>query len=386
MPPRKRSTSGPDTAAVEAVLLDLVRLAARDDAAAIVRRVRRWLGTPDARRALSDPVRADLLGALDAPPERPLRVRRATTVARPPGAPSAGPHVPTGTPHDGPRPVLAAPAQAILDRIVSEYERRDDLARHGLVPTRTLLLSGPPGVGKTMTATWLATRLGLPLVSIEPADVMTSLLGESARNLVTALEEARRSPSVVLLDELDAFGKSRDDSLDVGELKRLVTTLLVELDRWPPGNLLIGATNHPGILDHALERRFEARLMLGPPGPDERREILAALLRDHDVAVDPAALTALVHVTDGRTGSDVRTAALRAVRAAVLTGDRPEMALLREALPDDPDAMSRTAKVAFAGIASSVAGLPHRQIGPLLGISHTAAGRLVRAAEAQRAA
>ncbi len=108
------------------------------------------------------------------------------------------------------------------------------LASRGLAPTCSLLLSGPPGVGKTMAATWIADRLGLPLRPIEPSEIVTSLLGDSARNLTTALREAQQIPCVLLLDEIDAFGKSRDDPYYVGELKRLVTTCWLKstVGRW----------------------------------------------------------------------------------------------------------------------------------------------------------
>jgi hypothetical protein len=371
--PKPERSKEPDLSQVEAVLVDVVRLAARDDASAIPRRIRRWLGSPATRRSgVSESLRAQMLAALDAPNRQGARVRR--TVAEPREKPQ-----PAATPAIAERPVLEPHVEEAIDRLTAEYQRRDELSRHGLVPTRTLLLSGPPGVGKTMTATWLAARLDLPLLSIEPSGVMTSLLGESARNLVAALDEARETPCVVLLDEIDAFGKSRDDTLDVGELKRLVTTLLVELDRWPPGNLLVGATNHPDLLDHALARRFEVRLALGVPGSHERRTMFQELRDAHCLSLDSHVVEALVMMSEGCSGSDIRTMALRGIRSAVLAGDDPSLALLREALPAQPQGMSRDARARFAQVAHSVGGLTHRQIGDLLDCSHTAAGKLVRA-------
>ena len=230
-----------------------------------------------------------------------------------------------------------------------------------------------------MTAGWLADRLGLPLFAIEPSRVMTSLLGESARNLVNALQEAQEVPCVVLLDEIDAFGKSRDDAQDVGELKRLVTTLLVELDRWPVGNLLIGATNHPGLLDHALERRFERRLLLGLPGEAERAAIVSALLNDHDVNFGAGTLATLVAVTAGRSGSDLRTLVQSGIRSALLAGESVDLAVLREALPPDPQSLPRQARADFARAAVEHGGLSRRATAVLLGCSHPAVARLLGA-------
>jgi SpoVK/Ycf46/Vps4 family AAA+-type ATPase len=108
-----------------------------------------------------------------------------------------------------------------------------------------------------MTARWVAQQLGVPLFVLDLAAVMSSLLGHSGNNLRAALDFAKTIPCVVLLDEIDAIAKSRADESDIGELKRLVTVILQEVDDWPVSGLLLAATNHPELIDRALWRRFD---------------------------------------------------------------------------------------------------------------------------------
>lgn len=112
-------------------------------------------------------------------------------------------------------------------------------------------------MGKTLTARWLAAKLEVLLYVLDLTAVMSSLLGRSGNNLRTALDFAKRSPCVLLLDEIDAIAKRRSDDTDIGELKRLVTVILQEVDEWPATGLLLAATNHPELIDPALWRRFD---------------------------------------------------------------------------------------------------------------------------------
>ena len=151
---------------------------------------------------------------------------------------------------------------AVLENFLDERASAALLLDAGLEPPKTLLLSGPPGVGKTVTAGYLAYRLDLPLVTLELAAMMSSFLGKTGQNLRELLDHARASNCVLLLDEFDALAKRRDDQSDVGELKRLVNVLLLELARWPPSAVLVAATNHPQLLDPAVARRFDVVLEL----------------------------------------------------------------------------------------------------------------------------
>lgn len=171
-------------------------------------------------------------------------------------------------------PVYTASILKALNSLVLEHANPGLLRDVGLTPTRTVMLAGPPGVGKTMAARWIAMRLGLPLLILDLGTVMSRFLGATGTNLKKALAFAKSRQCVLLLDELDAVAKRRDDITDVGELKRLVTVLLQELDDWPAGSLLVGATNHPQLLDPAVWRRFESRLELAPPQEEELRRLL----------------------------------------------------------------------------------------------------------------
>lgn len=362
------------------MLVDVLRLILRDRADEVPGRIRKLVTTQAGRRKsrLSEPGRAAISLLLTEEAAQPgpspgrSRTQRSTAaVSRRPDADADA----------APAPVLAAADRAAIADVVREYEQRDRLAASGLHPTRTILLSGPPGVGKSMTMQSLAARVGRPLLRVEPTDVIGSLLGESARSLTALFAEAREQGAVLGLDEIDALAKRRDDLYDVGEFKRFVTTLLVELDRWPGDAPLIAATNHLHLLDPALERRFEAHIRLGLPDPPARAAILTQVLHGLGLTPGTRTIAALVGVTAGTTGASLTALVHRAARRTVLDDEPLDRALLFAAAPRDQSS-DRQARERFAAVARDTAGLSSRAIGELLGCSHTAAQRLAQAGAA----
>ncbi|MCY4226558.1 MAG: ATP-binding protein [Gammaproteobacteria bacterium] len=170
-------------------------------------------------------------------------------------------------PHPSKELVQVKSIRQTLDRLVEERRNILPLLESGLEPTSTVLFTGPPGVGKTLSARWIAHALHLPLLVLDLSAVMSSYLGRTGTNLRHVLDYAKSFDCVLLLDELDAIAKRRDDIGEIGELKRLVTVLLQQLDDWPSSGLLIAASNHPDLLDPAVWRRFEQLIEF--PLPDQ---------------------------------------------------------------------------------------------------------------------
>lgn len=178
-------------------------------------------------------------------------------------------------PHE---PVYNDVVRETVLRLIEERRNVDALVDAGLEPTKTVLFTGPPGVGKTLAARWIARELGRPLLILDLSAVMSSYLGRTGSNLRHVLDYAKSLDCVLLLDELDAIAKRRDDSGEIGELKRLVTVLLQQLDDWPSSGLLIAATNHADLLDPAVWRRFEELLAFVLPEREAARVFLGTLL------------------------------------------------------------------------------------------------------------
>lgn len=172
--------------------------------------------------------------------------------------------------------VLADAPAASLAGLLNEVRQWPALDAAGIPRRNRLLLSGPPGCGKTTAVSALAGELGRPLVTARVEGLISSYLGETAANLNSLFEFAGSGPYVLFLDEFDSLGKTREDSSDHGELRRVVNAVLQQIDRYTGPSLIVAATNHSNILDSALWRRFDAVVEL--PLPD-RAQIITLLAR-----------------------------------------------------------------------------------------------------------
>jgi AAA+ superfamily predicted ATPase len=156
----------------------------------------------------------------------------------------------------------------IYDRcleLIEEQHRADLLRAHNLEPRHRILLCGPPGNGKTTLAEAIAFELSVPLLSVRYDAVITSYLGETAVRLAQLFAEARMHRCVLFFDEFDVLGKERGDAHETGEIKRVVSSLLLQIDQLPSHVVVIAATNHEELLDRAAWRRFEMQIDLPRP-------------------------------------------------------------------------------------------------------------------------
>ena len=220
--------------------------------------------------------------------------------------------------------VLSPRNRSMVEGLLREHDREEVLKAHGLRPSDRALLCGPPGCGKTLTAEAVAFELGRPLAVVRTDSVVSSFLGETAANLRKVFDFAAASPMVVLFDEFDAVGKERDDASEHGELRRVVNAVLQMLDSYDGRSLIAAATNHEGMLDSAVWRRFEEVLFLKPPTAAELRRLLAVKLRgvrrefEIGEVVDRGWFKGAAH-------ADVERVVRRAVKEMVLAGEAPRL-------------------------------------------------------------
>jgi SpoVK/Ycf46/Vps4 family AAA+-type ATPase len=269
------------------------------------------------------------------------------------------------TPTVDAEPIWDDVVKRLLAQLVFERQHEQELIKQSLAPTRSVIFTGPPGVGKTLAARWLARELRRPLLTLDLSAVMSSFLGRTGANVRHVLDYAKGVDGVLLLDELDAIAKRRDDSTDVGELKRLVTVLLQEIDDWPPTGLLIAATNHSDLLDPAVWRRFEMRVEFPMPADEAVRNAVQMFLGK---TAAPAAWKEVLAVAlRGLSYSDIEREVMLARRGAIVQGEPLESALGR-LVQNRVEPLPRKERGEIA-MWLTEAGISQRQVHELTGVS-----------------
>jgi SpoVK/Ycf46/Vps4 family AAA+-type ATPase len=214
------------------------------------------------------------------------------------------------------RSVLSEPSREAMRALVEDFGAREIFASFGIASKRKVLFFGPPGCGKTITAHALAGELGLPLLHVRFDSLISSYLGQTAANLRKLFDFASRSQWVVLFDEFDAVGRSRDDPSEHGELKRVINSILQMMDGFRGDSLLVAATNHEQALDPALWRRFDEIVKFDVPDERNRLTLLGHFLAS--VKHSSTDLRVLASDTESFTGSDLENVAVESTKQMIL--------------------------------------------------------------------
>jgi len=204
---------------------------------------------------------------------------------------------------------------------IESYNRRDLLLQSGLNTSNTLLLYGPPGCGKTTVAQLISSITGLPLITARLDGLVSSLLGSTAKNIRKIFDYASKRECILFLDEFDVIAKLRDDKNELGELKRVVNSLIQNIDSFSENSILIAATNHQELLDPAIWRRFTSVLTLEKPQKEDIEQLLHVILdgKSTNFLFIPKKMEHLQNALLGLSHSDINTILLNALRNVVLS-------------------------------------------------------------------
>jgi len=216
--------------------------------------------------------------------------------------------------------VLPDTVEKRLKEVVHQYRQRDRLRSHGLSPKRKILLVGPPGCGKTMTASALAGECGLPLMFVQLHSLITKYMGETAAKLHLVFDAMGQTRGIYLFDEFDAIGATRSARNDVGEVRRILNSFLQFMERDDSDSVVVAATNFVGMLDEALFRRFDDVILYELPSTSMSEALIKNRLSSFDVS--ELRWKSITAAARGLSHADVTRACDDAAKDAVLSETR----------------------------------------------------------------
>ena len=214
-----------------------------------------------------------------------------------------------------PEMILKPSLQNRIHKILKEYYQRRKLLKHGLGNRRKILLVGPPGTGKTMTASIIASELRLPFFTIQMDKIVTKFMGETSAKLRQVFNTIKNSEGVFLFDEFDAIGSERGRSDDVGEMRRVLNSFLQLIENDDSNSIIISATNNIKLLDKALFRRFDDVLYYDFPSDKETTSLIKNKLASFAWKLN---IEELLHYTKGLSHAEIAQACYDSVKEAIL--------------------------------------------------------------------
>ncbi len=212
--------------------------------------------------------------------------------------------------------VLDEAAANQLRRVVKEQRQLARIKEHGLTPRRKLLLVGPPGTGKTMTASALAGELGIPLFLVRLDSLITKFMGETSSKLRQVFDAVTDIRGVYFFDEFDAIGSQRSLANDVGEIRRVLNSFLQMIEQDTSNSLIVAATNHAEILDYALFRRFDDVVEYRVPSPEQATDLIRSRLGRFEPK--PFRKDAILGQAEGLSHAEICRAVDAAIKHAIL--------------------------------------------------------------------
>lgn len=218
-----------------------------------------------------------------------------------------------------------------INRIIREFTHRNKLLSHNLENRRKILFSGPPGTGKTMSASIISNELHLPIYVILMDKVVTKYMGETSAKLRQIFDLIMDRPAVYLFDEFDAIGSQRGKDNDVGEMRRVLNSFLQFLERDNSESLIIAATNNLGMLDQALFRRFDDVIHYNLPSDEEKIQLLKSRLGKNVTSKD---IKVLLPMLESLSHAEINQACLDAIKESILNNSDISLSLIEKTIKE----------------------------------------------------